>query len=87
MIVTSLVVAICAGLEDLFSFGDIWREKRAAAELIKIEGLRFFQLAGEYNQARKTHADLYPVFVARVEDIIVSEVKDYIIAIKPKVKG
>ncbi len=27
-IVASLVVAICAGLESLFGFGDIWREKR-----------------------------------------------------------
>jgi len=27
-IVASLVVAICAGLESLFGFGEIWREKR-----------------------------------------------------------
>jgi len=37
-IVASLVVAICAGLESLFGFGDIWREKRNAAEIIKSEG-------------------------------------------------
>jgi hypothetical protein len=83
-ILASLVVAICAGIESLFGFGEIWREKRAAAELIKIEGFRYFQLAGEYNQAGRTHADLYPVFAAKIEDIIASEIKDYIIAVKPK---
>jgi hypothetical protein len=83
-IIASLVVAICAGVESLFGFGDIWREKRAAAELIKIEGFRFFQLAGEYNQPRKSHAKLYPVFAARVEDIIASEIKDYLSAVKSK---
>ena len=38
-IVASLIVAICAGLESTFGFGDIWREKRNAAEIIKSEGL------------------------------------------------
>lgn len=83
-IVASLVVAICAGLESLFSFGDIWREKRAAAELIKIEGFRFFQLTGDYKQAGKSHADLYATFAAKVEEIIEREIKDYVIAVKPK---
>jgi hypothetical protein len=83
-IAASLVVAICAGIESLFGFGEIWREKRAAAELIKIEGFRFFQLTGDYNQKGKTHADLYPRFAAKVEDIIAGEIKDYVIAVKPK---
>jgi hypothetical protein len=47
-IIVSLVVAICAGLESVFGFGDIWREKRMAAELIKSEGFGFLQLAGGY---------------------------------------
>lgn len=86
-IVASLVVAICAGLESLFGFGDIWREKRAAAELIKIEGFRFFQLTGDYHQAGKSHADLYARFAAKVEDIIAGEIKDYVIAVRPKEEG
>jgi hypothetical protein len=86
-VLASLVVAICAGLESLFAFGDIWREKRAAAELIKTEGFRFFELAGDYQKRSKTHADLYPIFADRVEDIIASEIKDYIISVKPKGEG
>ena len=81
------VTAISAGLESLFGFGDIWREKRAAAELIKIEGFRFFQLTGDYNQAGKSHADLYPTFAARVEDMIEREIRDYIVTVKPKEEG
>ena len=83
-IVASLVVAICAGIESLYAYGDIWREKRAAAELIKIEGFRFFQLTGDYHVADKKHADLYPMFAERVEEIIAGEIKDYFIAVKPK---
>ncbi len=86
-ILASLVVAVCAGLEGLFSFGEIWREKRAAAEMIKIEGFRFFQQAGDYDRPGKTHADLYPLFAARVEEIIANEIKDYIIAVTPRSPG
>jgi hypothetical protein len=46
-IIVSLVVATCAGLESLFGFGDNWREKRMAAELIKSEGFSFLQLTGD----------------------------------------
>ena len=86
-IIASLVVAICAGVESLFGFGDIWREKRVAAELIKIEGFRFFQLTGDYKQAGKSHADLYATFAAKVEEIIEREIKDYVIAVKPTEDG
>jgi hypothetical protein len=81
-IVASLVVAICAGVEGLFNFGDIWREKRAAAELIKSEGFSFLQLTGEY-KAYKTHQDGLKQFVANVEQLIRSEIKDYIVAVAP----
>jgi uncharacterized protein DUF4231 len=45
-IVTGLLIAIAAGVEEIFHYGEIWREKRKAAELLKIEGWRYFQLAG-----------------------------------------
>jgi Protein of unknown function (DUF4231) len=63
-ILVSLVVAICAGLESLFGWGDIWREKRMAAELIKSEGFNFLQLAGGYAQF-KTHQKAYKTFAER----------------------
>jgi hypothetical protein len=82
-IIVSLVVAICAGLESVFGFGDIWREKRMAAELIKSEGFGFLQLAGGYAQF-KTHQDAYKLFAQNVEDLIRHEIKDYIVAVTPK---
>lgn len=85
-ILASLVVAICAGLESLYSYGNIWREKRAAAELIKSEGFSFLQLAGEYKDY-KTHAEAYPQFATNVEQLIRSEIKDYIMAVAPRKPG
>nr|WP_269457652.1 DUF4231 domain-containing protein [Nitrosomonas ureae] len=82
-IVASLIVAICAGIESLFNFGDIWREKRAAAELIKSEGFSFFQLIGEYTPF-KSHQEAYPLFARNVENLIRNEIKDYIFAISTK---
>lgn len=76
-IFASLAVAICAGLENLYRYGDIWREKRAAAELIKSEGFSFLQLAGQY-QSYRTHAEAYKQFAARIEQLILGEIKDYI---------
>jgi hypothetical protein len=82
-ILVSLVVAICSGLESLFGWGDIWREKRMAAEVIKSEGFSFLQLTGGYAQFT-THENAYKLFAQNVEDLIRHEIKDYIIAISPK---
>lgn len=81
-IAASLVVAICAGIESLYNFGDIWREKRAAAELIKSEGFSFFELTDRYSQF-KTHQDAYKLFTENVENLIRTEIKEYIVAVGP----
>jgi hypothetical protein len=82
-IVVSLLIAICAGLDSLFGYGDIWREKRIAAEIIKSEGFSFFELTGKY-AAFKTHKEAYHAFAAHVEELILKEIKEYIVAISPK---
>jgi hypothetical protein len=82
-IVVSLVVAASAGLESLFGFGDIWREKRMAAELLKSEGFCFMQLTGTYAQF-KTHQEAHKLFAQSVEDLIRHEIKDYIVAVSQK---
>jgi hypothetical protein len=82
-VVASLLVAVCAGLESLFGWGDIWREKRMAAELIKSEGFSFLQLTGGYVQF-KTHQEAYKLFAQNVEDLIRHEIKDYIVTVSPK---
>lgn len=82
-IVASLVVAICASLESLFGFGEMWREKRMSAELIKSEGFSFLQLSGAYAQFA-THQDAYKLFAQNVEELIRHEIKDYVVAVTPK---
>ena len=84
-IAVSLVVAVCAGLESLFGWGGIWREKRMAAELIKSEGFSFLQLTGGYVQF-KTHQEAYKLFAQNVEDLIRHELKDYIVAVSPRLE-
>lgn len=82
-IAVSLVVAVCAGLEGLFGWGEIWREKRMAAALIKSEGFSFLQVSGGYAKF-KTHQEAYKTFAQSIEDLIRHEIKDYIIAVKAK---
>jgi Protein of unknown function (DUF4231) len=84
-IVTGLLIAIAAGVEEIFHYGEVWREKRKAAELLKIEGWRYFQLAGPYRKA--THKVAYPDFAANVEVMIEREIKDYMVVTQPVEKG
>jgi hypothetical protein len=78
----SLLVGISAALEEIFRFGEIWRDKRAAGELLNCEGWRYFQLVGKYKD--KTHIDAYPDFAATVEDMIQHEIKDYLLITQSK---
>lgn len=80
-VVLSLMIAIGAGLEEIFRFGEIWREKRAAAEHLKIEGWRFFQLVGPYDGT--THKEVYSEFAMMVEMLIEREIRDYLTAAQP----
>lgn len=81
-IITSFFVAVCAGIEGVFNFGDIWREKRDVCELIKSEGFNFFQLSGDYTG--KLRKEAYLLFVSKVEEMIRVEIKGYIHAVTPK---
>ena len=83
-VVVSLIVAASAGLEEVFRFGEIWREKRGAAELLKIEGYKFFQLIGP--DEGKSHDIAYADFAATVESMIEHEIKDYLITVQPQKK-
>lgn len=80
-IVISLMIATAAGVEEIFRFGEIWRDKRVAAELIKCEGFRYFELTGAYKGL--THKSGYAEFAAAVENLIEHEIKDYFVAAKP----
>jgi hypothetical protein len=73
----SLLVGIAAALEELHRYGEIWREKRAAAEVLKCEGWRYFQLVGKYKMA--DHTTAFQEFATAVEDMIEREIKDYFV--------
>ena len=75
--VVGLVVAISAALEQFFHFGERWRNYRRTAELLKSEGWLYLQQSGRYDDGR-THDDAYPLFAARVEQLIQSDVDTYL---------
>ena len=78
----SVFVAASAGLEGLFGYGEIWREKRAAAEILKCQGSRFIQLIAPYTGMN--HKQAYPVFADTVDTMIQNEAKDYQAATQSK---
>ncbi len=44
----SQIVAICAALEEFFHYGELYRQYRNSAELMKMEAWYFLQLSGPY---------------------------------------
>ena len=73
----SLLVAIGAAVEGFFRYGERWRHYRSIVERLKIEGWQFFQLSGQYRR-HGAYAAAYPTFAARIEEIIQSDVQQYI---------
>jgi len=71
----SLLVALSAAVEEFFHYGERWRHYRRTVESLKSEGWQFFQLSGPY--ANLTHAQAYPAFAARVEELSREEVETY----------
>ena len=74
--VVSLVVALSAGVEEFFRYGERWRHYRRMTEALKSEGWQFLQLSGAY--VHQTHAQAYPAFATRVEELSREEVETYI---------
>jgi hypothetical protein len=74
--IISLLVAVSVAVEEFFHYGERWRHYRSSVERLKIEGWEYFQLSGEYRDLR--HAEAYPVFAEKVENILRHEVDVYI---------
>ena len=73
----SQAVAISAAVEEFFHYGDLFRQYRNTAEIMKIEGWQFFQLSGPYRNAQ-SHAEVYADFAQRVENIIQNDVEGFL---------
>jgi Protein of unknown function (DUF4231) len=71
------VVAAAAAWEGVANYGETWREKRRAAELLKVEGWLFLNRSGKY-KAGSSYAAAFPSFVAEVETKIAAEVGQYL---------
>ena len=73
----SLLVAVCAAVEEFFHYGERWRHYRQTVESLKTAGWQFFQLTGPY-RAHDSHAGAYQDFAAHVEEIMQQDVALYI---------
>ena len=74
--VVSAMVAAAAAWEGVANYGQIWLEKRRAAELLKCEGWLFIQRADKY--AGQTVQIAAALFAAEVERQIAKEVGEYV---------
>ncbi len=74
--ILAAVVASAAAWEGIANYGQIWIEKRRAAELLKVEGWLFFELADRYSKG--SYADNFPSFASSVENLIAKEIGEYV---------
>ena len=74
--VISAAVAAAATWEGVANFGQIWLEKRRAAELLKVEGWLFLQRADKYRRVQPQVA--FSAFATEVERQIAKEVGEYV---------
>jgi len=71
------IVAGCAAWEGVANYGEIWREKRRSAEMLKVEGWQFLQLCGKY-QGEGGYKAAFPHFAGEVENMVAKEVGEYL---------
>lgn len=76
-ICVSLIVAISAGVEEFFHFGERWRHYRRNVESMKILGWQFFQLIGPF-ASFTTHQEAYPSFALAVETSLQRDIEAYV---------
>lgn len=76
MAIIGAIVAGCTAWEGVAQYGDTWRDRRRAAELLKVERWLFLHRSGKC--AGQSDADAFPLFVCEVEAMIAREVGDYL---------
>lgn len=88
------IVAACTAWEGVKNYGETWREKRRAAELLKVQGWLFLNRSGRYAMSVKEVKDeadhketlthklgkhaAFIRFVSEVEAMIAREVGEYL---------
>lgn len=76
--ISSLIVTISVGLLKLFRFQEVRERKATYAELLRIEGFKFLQLAGEDYKGIDKYDEAFPIFVGKVENMIKEAMEGYI---------
>jgi Protein of unknown function (DUF4231) len=75
--IVGAIVAAAAAWEGVASYGETWREKRRAAELLKVEGWLYLTHCGRYADQVSPDA-AFAVFVGEVEKMIAAEIGQYL---------
>jgi hypothetical protein len=75
--IVGVIVAVSAAVEQLFHFGERWRNYRQTAERLKSIGWLFFELGPPYAQA-KTHEAAFPLFLRDAEEVLQADVEAYV---------
>ncbi|MGH9886493.1 MAG: DUF4231 domain-containing protein [bacterium] len=73
----SLTVALCAGIQEVFHFGDRWRHYRRISELLKTLGWQYLMLSGAFRRY-SSHKAAFTTFAERVEDTLNEDVEGYL---------
>lgn len=90
--IVGAVVAGAAAWEGIANYGETWREKRRASELLKVEGWQFIQLCGKYEpqdsaaDAATSYQRAYPRFAAEVEAMVAREVGEHLAMFDPSLE-
>ncbi|HEV8286892.1 MAG TPA: DUF4231 domain-containing protein [Chitinophagaceae bacterium] len=79
--VLGALVAASAAWEGVANYGQIWLEKRRAAELLKVEGWLFFERADHYST--EDYDSGFTSFAASVENLIAKEIGEYVAVFDP----
>lgn len=73
----SLLVALLAAAEELYHYGDRWRQYRRTAELLKSLGWQYLMLNGTFRR-QSSHAAAFAAFTERVEELVNEDVEGYL---------
>jgi len=73
----SLLVALCAGVDEVLKYGDRWRHYRRTAEILKTLGWQYLMLNGAFRRYA-SHAAAFTAFTERVEDTLNEDVEGYL---------
>lgn len=72
----SQAVAISAAVEEFFHYGELYRQYRNTAEVMKMEGWYFLQLSGRYRDFTN-HEEAYSTFAETVEQTIEQDLEGF----------